>query len=379
MRVVTAVLEDFRNLTVRINLAPGINVFCGRNGQGKTNFLEGIYVACTGRSFRPGRLSDLVRFEAETTNVELGVEEGGIVTPLRVAIAGSQRRHRVGGRENCSLAEVTQVARAVFFGPDDLDLVKGSPSGRRNFLDEAIRIHHPPYERLLAGYQRLLRDRNQLLRDQAVGRPLPGELAESYEEELARWGGQIVSHRSKYLREYVPIAVDLVGRHTGGQLSLALSYECTAGPGDQVMEVAAAQALLKQRLCDARTEDIRSGSTTVGPHLDDLGLQVNGRTARLFASQGEQRQVAISMKLAQLALWKQKFSVTPLLLLDDVMSELDATRIRLLLDAIAGFGVQTVLTTTAPPDVVWKDGDACFLVEGGDIHRVDFGFVVKQE
>jgi DNA replication and repair protein RecF len=372
MRVVSAVLEDFRNLSVRVELAPGINVFCGRNGQGKTNFLEALFVACAGRSFRPGRLSDLVRFEAQTATVELGVEEGGVVTPVRVAISGGQRRHRVGGQDNCSLADVSRLARAIFFGPDDLDLVKGSPAGRRTFLDEAIRIHHPPYERLLNGYQKLLRDRNQLLRDQGSGRPPPLELLDSYVEELSRWGGQIMSHRSKYLREYTPIAVDLVHRHTGGVLSLALGYECSAGACDGAVEVAAAQAMLRRCLLDARSEDIRSGSTTVGPHHDDLKLEVNGRAARLFASQGEQRQVAVSMKLAQLSLWQQRFGVTPLLLLDDVMSELDATRIRLLLDAIGQWNVQTVLTTTAPPDVVWKDGDACFQVAGGGIRRVEF-------
>ncbi|MBM4352766.1 MAG: DNA replication and repair protein RecF [Deltaproteobacteria bacterium] len=378
MRVVSAILEDFRNLSVRVDLACGINVFVGRNGQGKTNFLEALFVACMGRSFRPGRLADLVRFSAPGATVELGVEERGIVTPVRVSIAGSQRRHRVGGRDNCSLSEVAQMIRAVFFGPDDLDLVKGSPSGRRSFLDEAIRVHHPPYERLLMGYQRLLRDRNQLLRDFGSGRHPPEELLASYEGELARWGGQIVSHRSRYLRDYSPMAVELVARHTGGQLTLELAHECTAGPCGGAIEVGDAQEMLLGRLRDLRGEDIRSGSTTVGPHLDDLRLDVNGRAARLFASQGEQRQVAVSMKLAQLALWRQKFGVTPLLLLDDVLSELDSTRIRLLLDAIAGWQVQAVLTTTAPPDVVWKDDDACFRVKEGGICRVDFDKVADE-
>ncbi len=373
MRVLTVTLEDFRNLTVRVELAPGINVFVGRNGQGKTNFIEALFVACTGHSFRPGRLVDLVRFDSQTATVELGVEEEGVITPVRVAISGSQRRHRVGGQDNCSLADVARLARAVFFGPDDLDLVKGSPGGRRAFLDEAIRVHHPPYERLLNGYQRLLKERNQLLRDQTGGRPPPLELLESYEEELARWGGQIISHRSKYLREYAPIAVDLVTRHTGGQLQLDLGYECSAGAAEAALEVVAAQGMLRRKLKEVRSEDIRGGSTTAGPHHDDLRLDINGRAARLFASQGEQRQVAVSMKLAQLALWRQRFGVTPLLLLDDVMSELDSTRIRLLLEAIGQWQVQTVLTTTAPPDVVWKDGDACFRVEGGGIRRVDFG------
>jgi len=370
VRILCVRFADFRNLQGSIDLSPGINVLFGANGQGKSNILEAIFVVCNGRSFRPGQIDDLVRFGAQAARVELDVEEGGICTPASVTIASGQKKHSLGGREDVSPEEVSEALRVVFFGPEDLDLVKGGPSARRELVDKGIVVYHPPYSRLLRSYQRVLRERNLLLRDFASGRPPVAELVDAYEEELAKYGAQIVSYRLKYLKEFVPIASGLVEAHTKSQLRLGMSYCGTAG--DEVTAETDQQEirkLLLARFQEERGGDAGAGRTRTGPHADDVELYLNGRPARFFSSQGEQRALAVSLKIAQLALWKERFGVQPVLLLDDVLSELDAERRSQLLSRVAEWEVQTVLTTTGSSDVVLEGGACRFEVRDGLVAR----------
>ena len=370
MKLVTAHLVDFRNLSARLELSPGVNIFAGRNGQGKSNILEAVYVAATGASFRPGRLGDLVRFGEVAARVELGVEDAEIITPVTLTVsAGGQRQLTVGGRENASLEDVAQQLRVVFFGPEDLHLVKGSPSGRRAFLDQAIAGHHPPYGDRLRGYGKLLRERGQLLKELAYGSPPPMEILESYEEGLARHAAQILSQRLKFLREYSPLARQLVLDHTDSRLELEITYQSPFLPivEEGLIEAADIYPRFLRELAATRAEDAPAGRTSIGPQVDDLQLVLGGHPARFFASQGEQRQLAVSLKIAQLAVWKERFGVHPVLLLDDVLSELDPVRARLLFTRVSQWNVQTLLTTTSREDVV-LDGDCRFFdVVGGEV------------
>lgn len=367
MRVVTARLVDFRNVTATVDLGPGINVFFGSNGQGKTNLLEAVFSACYGRSFRPGRLADLVRFGAEFGSVELDIEESGVTTPVRSVISGSQRRVSVGGREKCTVEEVGEVLRVVFFGPEDLNLVKGGPAARRDFLDLAITAHHPPYSLLVRGYAKLLKERNALLRDVAEGTSPPPELLDTYDVELARHGAQLLSWRRKYLAEFLPVARELVAVHTASDLRLTMEYQSSVVAQDGGIQTDSFFPVLLAALNEQRSAESAVGGTPVGPHRDDLELLVNGRPARYFASQGEQRQVAVSLKLAQLALWRRKFNLSPVLLLDDVLSELDPERARLLFTMVLEWGVQTLISTTTTPDMLNKDENMLFEVTGGKL------------
>ncbi len=370
MKLFTAHLVDFRNLSARLEFSPGVNIFVGRNGQGKSNVLEAMHVAALGASFRPGRLGDLVRFERPAARVELGIEEAGIVTPVVVTVSlAGQRQMSVGGRENASLEDVAQHLRVVFFGPEDLHLVKGSPSGRRAFLDQAIAGHHPPYGDRLRGYGKLLRERGQLLKELAYGSPPPTEILESYEEQLARHAAQILSQRVKFLREYSPLARQLVLDHTDSRLELEITYQSSFLPivEEGLVEAADIYPRFRRQLAETRAADAPAGRTSIGPQVDDLELKLGGRLARFFASQGEQRQLAVSLKIAQLALWKERFGVHPVLLLDDVLSELDPVRARLLFSRVSQWDVQTLLTTTSREDVVLEGDCRFFDVEGGEV------------
>ena len=371
MHIKKAIFNHFRNLNTTLSLGPHFNVFTGSNGQGKTNILEGIHVAAYGRSFRAGRLVDLVQFDKESARVELQVDNKGVSTPVSVQLSKGSRTHTVGGAENASLAEVGERLRVIFFGPDDLRLVKGSPRLRRDFLDRAITIHYLPYARLLKGYQRLLRQRNLLLRD-FQGRPNPPvTLMETYEEQLARHAAQIIRFRLKYLREFIPKACDLVQQHTDSHLTLSIAYAASGSlQPDESTASDALQKLLTALYRKTRAQDACGSTTSVGPHLDDLELTLNGKNARYFASQGEQRQLAVAFKLAQLSLWKERFGVKPVLLLDDVTSELDSRRTGLLFSLVSRWQVQTLISTTSPPDVLLEAEDCRFFdVREGVVQR----------
>jgi DNA replication and repair protein RecF len=367
MHIVRARLSDFRNVSCAIELHPGVNVFHGRNGQGKTNLLEAVYAAGRGRSFRTSRLTDLVRFGKTQSLVELDIEDSGTCTPLAMTIGQSQRKVSIGGRESCPPAEVSDLLKVVFFGPDEMDIVKGGPGARRAFIDNAIELHYAPYGRLLAAYGRIVRERNQLLRDQAAGRPPPLELMESYEEEVARHGSQILSYRLKYLAQLIPEAEQAMAANTAEGLELSLAYRTTVEPARSDSTPAVLFPLMRAQLQEKRGGDAQLGWTSVGPHQDDLEILLGGKPARMFASQGEQRQAAVALKVAQVAIWRKRFSVSPILLLDDVFSELDPARAGLLLERMSGWEVQTLLTTTDPVDMVQHRGCRGFEVEAGSI------------
>lgn len=371
MRIVRSRFTNFRNLRGTVELCPGINVLFGANGQGKTNILEAIHVASQGRSFRAGQLEDLVAFGKEYARIELEVDADGVTIPMAVHIRNGQKRHLVGGTNNCSVEEAGEALRIVFFGPEDLNLVKGGPSARRELVDKGILVYYPTYGRLLRSYQKVLRERNVLLRDLARGYPPVPELVDAYEMELAYYGAQILSYRLKYLKEFVPVAARLMEFHTRSQLHLEIKY--LASTSEEVTaesDISELQAQILARLKRDRAGDAAAGRTRVGPHADDLELLINGRAARFFCSQGEQRTLAVSLKTAQLVLWKERFNVVPVLLLDDVLSQLDRERRMDLLSHVVEWGVQTVLTTTESSDVIIKK-DVCLLeVRAGEVTRV---------
>ena len=355
MQIRKAEFHQFRNLAGAIEFGPSFNVLVGPNGQGKTNVLEAIYATCFGHSFRPGKLTDLVQFGRDGCFVRLEVEDRGQITPITMGFRPPERqKHGIGGQENASLNDVAAALRVIFFGPDDLGLVKGSPSLRRDFLDRAIWVHHPPYADLMKRYMKVLKARNRILKDWREGTPPVKEMLPTLDEELARYGAQVVSYRMRYLRDFTPIALRLVAEHTVGHLQLAIEYRTSLpnviGHDWRPLHDAMLASLTASYAPSVAPAELPN--TPVGPHLDDLYLSVNGKDARFFASQGEQRALAVSLKLAQLALWTERFDQRPILLLDDVSSELDRERTALLLATISAWGIQTVLTTTSPPDVL---------------------------
>ncbi len=318
-------------------------------------------------------MADLIRFDEETAWVRLLVEDAGIQSEIRTVHSAGRRVQGLGGKDNCAPAEVVQRLKVIFFGPDELALVKGGPALRREFMDRALVTHHCPFLELQRRYGRVLKERNQLLRELSSFRKVSIALQEAFEEELAGYGARWVEYRLKYLRELGPVASRILSEHSNGALELQIRYVHSFPDLDESegWDFRDMSRRLYRVLGQRRSEDSISGMTSVGPHLDDLEILVNGKPGRHFASQGEQRAVVVALKLAQLSLWKEKFSVAPVLLLDDVSSELDPQRNERLFQLISDWQIQTILTTTFPLDVLSRWPEGCLLevsegtVQGG--------------
>lgn len=348
MRLVAIEIEGFRNLaTALITPHPKLNVLHGANAQGKTNFLEAIYLLGTLRSFRAARSDELIGFGKHRARVEARVERGGLERRYQVELRGepSTKRARVDGKGVRSAAEYFGGFNVVLFAPEDLRLVRGAPGERRRFLDRAVWNAQPSFLAAAQGYERVLRSRNALLRGEV--RREHADLLDVYDEQLAGAGAELILRRCGYLSALAPTAERAFERITRSGLPLVLRYVSCVG------EVATrARADIERNLGEllkaSRRRDRERGFTGVGPHQDDLELELGGHPARLHASQGQTRALVLALKIGEIEHLVEVIGESPVLLLDDVSSELDTERSRHLLEFVGQLEAQTYLTTTMP-------------------------------
>ena len=352
--------RGFRNLAAaEVKLGPRFNVLSGDNGQGKTNLLEAIYLVATSRSFRTSRPLELRTHEAEVCSVRARIEDGGLAREQVVGVRRGAREVRVDGRRSATLASYAVLTPVVVFHPGSLQLSMGAGSERRRLLDR-IALYQAPsslgdadaYVKAMRGRQRVLEARGEGSRD-----------LDHWEDLVVRHGRAVSAARESAISSLSPAAKMAFASVGAGDLSLEIAYQRGA-PED-------AQAFLKG-LVDSRARDRARGSATVGPHRDDLTLQLGGRFARGIASQGQHRSVVLALELAELELIGAARGVRPILLLDDVSSELDRARTLALTRALGRQTGQVVLTTTRPELIETLEGfDAgCrrdFHVENGAI------------
>ncbi len=352
---------DFRNLEqVSLHPSPHATVVVGSNGQGKTNLLESIYFLCTLRPLRANRLSELVRFGAALAEVRGRFALGGAAREISVEVAAGFRQVFVDGKKAGRLEDYFGGVSVVAFTPDDLAVVKGAPEMRRAFLDRAVFNRFPTYLREHRAYQRALKHRNRLLKDQA-----PADYVSAYDATLARTGARVLIRRRALLAEMAPralAAVRAISRLPEVEFDYAaLHLGATGEQSEEALESALRQALLARL-----GRDRERGFTSVGPHADDLALTLGGRSARAYASQGQSRALVLGWKIAEIDNVRVAFGRPPLLLLDDVSSELDPERNAFLMHTLAASGAQAMLTTTDPalvaraagPDTRWLRVDA---------------------
>ena len=345
MRLLHLSLRDFRNLE-RVEIAPSARatVAVGPNGQGKTNLLEGVFYLSTLKPLRASRLSELVRFGAERARVAGRFLLGGAEREIAVEIAQGTRQAFVDGKKASTLEEYFGGVAVVAFTPDDLDVVKGGPEGRRQFLDRAVFNRFPAYLRENRAYARALKARNRLLKERAA----PSYL-ESWDETLATSGSRLWTRRRALLAELAPRA--LAAFAVIGRTAEPPSFTYAPAHLDENLATADEATLagaLREALLRRRARDIERGFTSVGPHADDLEIQLGGRPARAFASQGQQRALVLGWKIAEIENLAVSLGFLPLLLLDDVSSELDPERNAYLMGYLAQSGAQVFLTTTDP-------------------------------
>jgi len=378
MKLLSAVFRRFRNLGrdgEPVALEPGrrATVLVGDNGQGKTNTLEGLWFAGTLRPLRASRLSELAQLGTppseigETASVQADFELEGGPRRFGVRLVHGERVAEVDGRRVDSVDSYFGGVTVVAFTPDDLDLAKGPPEGRRRFLDRAVFGHFPGYLGESREYARALRSRNRLLRDKS-----PAALLEAFDGPLVRSGARVWRRRLDIvdaLRPRATQAFEAVGHGHGG---LALSYRASGAELDPAMPDEALSNTLSSVLRQRLELDCERGFTSAGPHADDLLLRVAGRPARHYASQGQQRAAVLALKVGEIESLRDRLGRYPLLLLDDVSSELDRERNRTLMEYLRSLDAQVVLTTTDAALVQGAAGDdaVAYRVSAGQLSRL---------
>ena len=360
-------VQNFRNYeALELEFAPGLSVFTGRNAQGKTNILEAIHVLCTGRSHRTPRDKEMILHDqemifAERAYISATCRQRDGDHEIEVALTHRGRKAvRVNGSSITRLGDLMGHMNAVMFSPEDLNLIKDGPAWRRRFMDMTLSQVKGGYFFTLQQYQRALMQRNELLK--LIGREGRGEeTMEIWELQLAQAGAALTLQRREFAEFLSENARDIHGRLTQGQEVLEITYESSLSGSRQEREAQLLEALERNR-----QRDIRFGSTSAGPHRDDLAVRINGADARTDASQGQRRTAVLAMKLAELKLMEDMSGEAPLLLLDDVFSELDGSRRDMLQEYIGR--VQTFITCVDLESLALREGQVRkFVVENGKI------------
>lgn len=324
--------------------AAGINLLIGENAQGKTNVLESVYLLATSRSPRTSRDGDLIRSEAAEARVaaEVSREIGGETLVEVQLFRGEPKVIRVNGSRCARIADGLGRLNAVYFGSGELSLVQGEPGERRRFLNLDISQIRPRYAFDLAGYKRVLEQRNRMLKDIRDQRSGSSALF-AWNEQLVQYGSALMERRREFLRGLGPLAAEVHRFLTDGSEELEVRYApCFALRDSDSSE--ALQDRFREELERVAMEEMRRGTSCTGPQRDDISLQVDGMDARTFASQGQQRTAALSLKLAEFALMRELAEEPPVLLLDDVMSDLDPGRRERLMHWLCTNRCQSMLT-----------------------------------
>jgi DNA replication and repair protein RecF len=360
-RVAKVWLEGFRNYSFHeLDLSPDFNVLTGRNAQGKTNFLEALYLLSTTRLLRGQRDAEAIQEGRQFARVEAELCVSG--TKLAMTLQrGARKKAYLNGLGLPRAADLIGRLPCVAIGVEDMRIVRGEPADRRLFLDLELSSLYPSYLRHLSLYKRALEQRNAQLRASQEWTQ-PPETFEPWEEQLAHHGAALREARHRYVGRLIPMAATIHARLGEGE-EVGLTYL----PKDPAEDEESLRAALER----SRSIDIARSGTSVGPHRDDICIEVGGREARLYGSQGQQRTSVISLKLATLALAADETGSPPLLLLDDILSDLDERRRSLLIEIVLAQAGQAVLTCTeaeAAGEKILQQARV-FEVEGGTIRR----------
>lgn len=337
-------LEHYRNYdTLNLTFSPSINIFLGQNAQGKTNLLESIYVLALTNSHRTNHAHELVQFGEETARIRGDIVKKTTELPLEVAIHTKGKMKgktvKVNHLLQQRLSQYFGQMNVVLFSPEDLDLIKGAPAHRRHFFDTEIGQMHPKYLHMMIEYRRFMQQRNAYLKQDHID----ATYLDILDESLAERGAYLMLERKRFLAHLEKIAANIHQHLSLGKETMTLQYD-SSFPFDTDDE-AELKALFIQQLARKRDYDILNKKTSVGLQREDFTVFINQLKTQQYGSQGQQRLAVLSLKLAEVQLFYEQSGEYPILLLDDVMSELDNHRQMKLMETIEG-KVQTFITTT---------------------------------
>lgn len=363
-------LINFRNYdALYLEFNPKINLLIGKNGQGKTNIVESIYLLSFGKSFRTNKDKEMIKFSSENLYI------GGSFTKLSrnsLIEVGIGKNNKKGIKINKinieKIYELLGNLNVVIFSPEDLRLVKEGPKERRSFIDKEISQIMPKYYNYLTNYNKILFQRNKLLKANYVDR----DLLEVYDESLARYGSYIYILRRDFVKKIAKISTDMHKKLTNGLEEFSIKYKNQIDISDEDT-VQSAYSKFIEKLKSARDHDIETRTTRYGIHKDDLLIYINDLDVRLYGSQGQQRTASISLKLSEIELINNEVGEYPILLLDDIFSELDETRQKLLVDNLDK--VQMFITTAeaSHKKIFNSENTTIFNIEKGNVISIENG------
>ena len=346
MRIKKLVLNGYRSYE-HAELAPeaGLNLLYGANAAGKTNVLEAVFLCALGRSHRTSKDQELIGHGLGGAYVGLTAETDTGTRTIEIKLRASDPAQKISDKKQIFIdrqraekaGELMGVINVVMFSPEDLALVKNSPAERRRFMDMELCQLKPAYYMQAASYNAALRQRNALIKE-AFANPIDPDMLDMWNAQLARTGAEVMRARQRFMDELSTVASDMHRRLTGGKEQLFAFYDPNV-PFDGNAEYAIYEALEA-----SREDDLRRGFTTRGPHRDDIGIKLGDTDVRVYGSQGQQRTAALSLKLSELALMRGITGESPVLLLDDVLSELDESRRKALMEL--AFDCQCLMTST---------------------------------
>ena len=364
MRLKTLQLVNFRNYdNLHINFNEKVNLLIGRNGQGKTNIVESIYMLSFGKSFRTNRDKEIIKFDTENLYVGGSYSKEHTDGLIEIAIGKNKKGIKVN-----KIHELLGNLNVVIFSPEDLRLVKEGPKERRSFIDKEISQIMPKYYNYLTNYNKILFQRNQLLKTNHID----NALLDVYDESLARYGSYLYILRRDFIKKIADISKNMHSKLTNSIEELSITYKnqieiCDDDTIDSVYNK------FLEKLTSSRKHDIDVRTTRYGLHKDDLNIYVNGLDVRLYGSQGQQRTASISLKLSEIELIRNEVGEYPILILDDVFSELDETRQKLLIDNLSV--VQMFITTAEVShiNIFNKSNTTIFRIEKGKVINIENG------
>ncbi len=340
MKIKSLKLKNFRNYNfLSLHFDPVVNIFYGDNAQGKTNILESLYLCSTTKSHRGTKDRDMIQFGQEESHIETFVDRKNMIYQIDMHLKkNSPKGIAVDKVPIKKASELFGIVNIIFFSPEDLNIIKSGPSERRRFIDFELSQIDKLYLNNLSNYNRALNQRNHLLKAIYYQENLKDTL-DIWDRQLVEYGTKIISSRKDFIQKVNEIIFDIHKKLTGGREHIKLIYEPNIG--DKSFE---------EVLFHSRKRDLKMQSTTSGPHRDDVSFVTENIDLRKFGSQGQQRTAALSLKLSEIELVKRTTGDRPVLLLDDVLSELDKHRQNYLLDSICD--VQTFITCTGTDEFV---------------------------
>ena len=350
-------LQDYRNYEyLELSFDKGTNILYGDNAQGKTNILEAIFLSATTKSHKGTKDKDIINFNKEEAHIRTYLEKEGIETRVDMHLRKNKSKGiAIDGQKLKKAADLLGLCNVVFFSPEDLSIIKDGPSERRRFVDMELCQLDSFYLYNLNNYNKIVNQRNVLLKD-LFFQPELRETLHIWDSQLVSFGSKIIERRKVFAEQLNDIIYDIHYKLSGGREEIKVIYE----PDVEIED-------FEKSLRYSQDKDIKLKQTTVGPHRDDFSFYVGGIDIRKFGSQGQQRTAALSLKLSEIELVKRITKDTPILLLDDVLSELDSNRQNYLLNSIGD--IQTIITCTGLEEFVNNrfEINKVFKVSGGEV------------